>query len=1060
MNSDIPAPGAGNEEVAALIEMLHATEQRLEELTGGQVDTVADSHGRTILLRRAQIQLRAREAAMQAAILNALPAHIALLDAQGLILSVNDAWRQFARSNVFKDPGFGAGLNYLEICESATGEGSAEGHRIAAGIRRVMAGEIPVFSMEYPCHSPQEERWFLMTAIPLVESSLSGVVVTHLDVTAQRKAEDNVRLSESRFRQMAESIRDVFFLLDAHSNRALYVSPAYELISGYSCSTLYSDLEAWVAAIHPEDRESTYLKFKEGMQSRTFDLAYRMIRPDGTVRWIEANAFPVRDDTGDSSRIAGTAKDVTERAQASALLLESQQRLSLATESAHLGIWDFDVTADKLVWDAQMYVLYGIARQDFSCAYAAWKNGLHPEDRERAGAEFTAALEGVRDFHTEFRVVWPNADVRHIEGHGLVQRAADGTAMRIIGVNWDITARKRAEMRVRYVNRMYAVLSGINTMIVRVQDRQALFRDACRITIEDGGFKLSLIALAERGSNRLVPVASAGSEGGLLAVIKGVMASGPMTPGSMIARAMTGKVAVVSNDSQHDPRLRFGKHYIEAGVRSMAVLPLIVADVAIGVLVLYASELEFFHAEELKLLTELAGDIAFAIDHIEQQDRLEYLAYYDVLTGLANRRLFIERVSQYIRSAAASGHGIAMFLFDVERFKNINDSFGQPAGDALLRQLAEWLTRLTGDASVLARLGADHFAMVLPEVRKEGDVVRLIEKSMQSLLDHPFRVQDAGFRVSVKAGIALFPDDGGTADELFRNAEAALKMAKQSGDDYLFYAQKMNESVAGRVTLEYQLRQAIDREEFVLHYQPKFNLANGALVGAEALIRWNDPRTGLVPPGRFVAVLEETGLIHEVGRWALRTALEEGLRWRNAGFPAVRIAVNVSPLQLRNRDFVADIAEKTAIESRSAAGLELEITESVIMEDVDHSIASLRAIRAMGVTISIDDFGTGYSSLSALSRLPVDTLKIDRSFVVAMTTGAQGLALVSTIINLAHSLKLKVVAEGVETEEQSRLLRLLDCDEVQGFLYSKPIVRELFEERFLKAPAGSGPGVT
>lgn len=1049
--------GPLDEEVAALIEMLHATEQRLEELTGGEVDTVADRHGKTILLRRAQVQLRDSEAAMQAAILNALPAHIALLDSQGKILSVNEAWRRFAHGNALQDQGYGTGLNYLEICESASGYGSEDGHRIAAGIRRVMAGEIAIFSIEYPCHSPEEERWFLMTAIPLAGSGVGGVVVTHLDVSAQRKAEGNVRLSESRFRQMAESIRDVFFLLDAHSNRALYVSPAYEEISGYSCSTLYSDLEAWVAAIHPEDRDSTYLKFKEGMQSRTFNLAYRLIRPDGTVRWIEANAFPVRDDTGESTRIAGTAKDVTERALASAVLLESQQRLSLATESAHLGIWEFDVTSDRLIWDSQMYVLYGIARQDFSGAYAAWKNGLHPEDRELAEAELAAALEGVRDFNTEFRIVWPNADVRHIEGHGLVQRAADGTAMRIIGVNWDITARKRAEIRIRYLNRMYAVLSGINTMIVRAQDREALFREACRITIEDGGFKLSLIALAERGSNKLVPVASAGSEGGLLAVIKGVMASGPMTPGSMIARAMTGKVAVVSNDSQHDPRLRFGKHYIEAGVRSMAVLPLIVADVAVGVLVLYASELEFFHAEELKLLTELAGDIAFAIDHIEQQDRLEYLAYYDVLTGLANRRLFIERVSQYIRSAAAGGHGVAMFLFDVERFKNINDSFGQPAGDALLRQLAEWLTRLTGDASVLARLGADHFAMVLPEVRKEGDVVRLIEKSMESLLDHPFRVQDAGFRISVKAGIALFPDDGGTADELFMNAEAALKMAKQSGDDYLFYAQKMNESVAGRVTLEYQLRQAIDHEEFVLYYQPKFNLASGLLTGAEALIRWNDPRTGLVAPGRFVAVLEETGLIHEVGRWALRTAIEDGLRWRSSGFAAVRIAVNVSPLQLRNRDFVAEIAGRTAIDTAAAVKLELEITESVIMENVEHSIASLHAIRAMGVSIAIDDFGTGFSSLSALSRLPVDTLKIDRSFVVAMTSGPQGLALVSTIINLAHSLKLTVVAEGVETEEQSRLLRLLDCDEVQGFLYSKPVSRELFEERFLRTLPGTTP---
>jgi EAL domain-containing protein (putative c-di-GMP-specific phosphodiesterase class I) len=238
----------------------------------------------------------------------------------------------------------------------------------------------------------------------------------------------------------------------------------------------------------------------------------------------------------------------------------------------------------------------------------------------------------------------------------------------------------------------------------------------------------------------------------------------------------------------------------------------------------------------------------------------------------------------------------------------------------------------------------------------------------------------------------------------------------------------------------------------VLHYQPKGSFASGKLTGAEALIRWNDPRTGLVPPGRFIPILEETGLIYDVGRWALRKAIEDYLRWRAAGLPAVRIAVNVSPLQLRNRGFIDEIRQAIGIDAQAAAGLELEITENLIMEDVKHNIASLQAIRAMGVTIAIDDFGTGFSSLSYLAKLPVDTLKIDQLFVTDMTAGPEGLALVSTIISLAHSLKLKVVAEGVETEEQSRLLKLLSCDEMQGFLFSKPVPAEIFETRFLAPP--------
>jgi EAL domain-containing protein (putative c-di-GMP-specific phosphodiesterase class I) len=251
--------------------------------------------------------------------------------------------------------------------------------------------------------------------------------------------------------------------------------------------------------------------------------------------------------------------------------------------------------------------------------------------------------------------------------------------------------------------------------------------------------------------------------------------------------------------------------------------------------------------------------------------------------------------------------------------------------------------------------------------------------------------------------------------------------------------------------MENRLRHALDEKQFVLHYQPKINLTTGELTGAEALIRWSEPSLGLVPPGDFIPVLEEIGMIHEVGSWALRQALEDYRAWQTAGLKAPRIAVNVSPLQLRDRGFIAEI-DRCVKGAANSTALELEITESVIMADIKNSVAMLTAIRALGVTVAIDDFGTGFSSLSYLSKLPVDTLKIDRSFVVDMTVGAEGLALVQTIISLAHSLKLNVVAEGVETEEQSRLLRLLGCDEMQGFLFSKPLPAHLFESRFL-APA-------
>lgn len=388
-------------------------------------------------------------------------------------------------------------------------------------------------------------------------------------------------------------------------------------------------------------------------------------------------------------------------------------------------------------------------------------------------------------------------------------------------------------------------------------------------------------------------------------------------------------------------------------------------------------------------------------------------------------------------------------MVDLERFKNINDSLGQPAGDELLRQVATWLTRSAGDANLVARVGADHFAVMLPEVRHDDDMVRLLEKTMRGFLEHPFQLNDTVFRTAAKVGVALFPADGSDADTVFKNAEAALKKAKEDGDRYLFYTQSINARVAEKLTLENRLRNALDNGEFVLHYQPKVNIASGKLTGAEALIRWNDPRTGLVPPGDFIPSLEEIGLIYEVGRWALRQAIADYLRWRNSGLAVVRIAVNVSPLQLRHRDFSDEIRRVIEIDEHAAAGLELEITESLLMENVERSISTLRLIRAMGITIAVDDFGTGYSSLNYLSKLPLDSLKIDRSFVIAMTAEPEGLALVSTIINLAHSLKHKVVAEGVETLEQSRLLQAMDCDEMQGYLFSKAVPAEILEQKFL-----------
>lgn len=652
------------------------------------------------------------------------------------------------------------------------------------------------------------------------------------------------------------------------------------------------------------------------------------------------------------------------------------------------------------------------------------------------------------DLDTRIGTPYPRGEL------GELMAAIDHTAEAVQAQQSDLEATGRKLQR---TNRTLTVLSGVNTLIARAHERNMLFSEACRIAVEDGGFRMSMIGMIDQHTKKVVPVATAGKDEALLIAIKNILSSSEQAPKTMVARAIREKKAVVSNNSQSDSGVVFDRQYAASGVHSMAVVPLILANDAIGVFALYSRERDFFQEQEMKLLTSLADNISFAIDHIEKQERLEYIAYFDPLTGLANRNKFLNRLTQYLRKAASGGYQLAVYMIDLEGFKNINDNLGQPSGDVLLQLVAEWLTGNAGDVRLLARLGADHFAAVLPQVRQEDKLVRHIENTLDRFLKHPFHVNKVTLRIAAKVGVALFPTDGTNADTLFRNAEAALKKAKAGGERYLFYTPAMNKHGAERLTLENQLRQALDNGEFVLHYQPKANLASGKLTGVEALIRWDDPRTGLVPPDRFIPILEETGLIHDVGRWALHQAIADYLRWSAAGLAVVRIAVNVSPLQLRNPGFVEEIRQKISIDTHAAGGLELEITESLIMADVTHSINSLTAIRAMGVTIAIDDFGTGFSSLSYLSKLPVDTLKIDRSFVSDMTSGPDGMALVSAIINLAHAMKLTVVAEGVETDEQARLLRLLMCDEMQGYLFSKPVPVDIFESRFLARPA---PGNT
>ncbi len=613
----------------------------------------------------------------------------------------------------------------------------------------------------------------------------------------------------------------------------------------------------------------------------------------------------------------------------------------------------------------------------------------------------------------------------------------------------EIAERKRAEEKVKRLNRIYAVLSGISTTIVRVRDRQELFAEACRIAVEHGQFRMAWIGLLDPNGEAVTPVAKAGFDEGYLDQIRLTARDDVPDSCPLVARALRGNVPIICNDIGTDARTALWREAaLQRGYRSLVVFPLVVGGKVVGLLALYASEKDFFDAEEMKLLTELAGDISFALDHIEKEERLNYLAYYDVVTGLPNRALFHDRLNQLLLAASENNTTVALLGVDLEQFRVINDTLGRQAGDALLKQVAERLRGAGVDANHMAHTGAGCFAVVLDNLQKETDVAHILESRINNSLRRPFVVEGTELRISAKAGIALFPADGADADSLLRNAAAALEKAKLLGDKYLFYTPEINARVAEKLSLENKLRQAVENEEFVLHYQPKVELEKRAIVGVEALIRWQSPELGLVPPLRFIPLLEETGMILEVGAWALRRAVLDHRHWMEMGLAAPRIAVNVSTIQLRQREFI-DVLRAAIGGDGRASGIDLEITESLIMDNVQDNITKLQTIREMGVGIAIDDFGTGYSSLAYLAKLPVQTLKIDRAFIITMLKDPNVMTLVSTMISLAHSLGLKVVAEGVDEEEQATTLHLLKCDEMQGYLFSPAVPAEQIE-RFLR----------
>jgi diguanylate cyclase (GGDEF)-like protein/PAS domain S-box-containing protein len=751
-------------------------------------------------------------------------------------------------------------------------------------------------------------------------------------------------------------------------------------------------------------------------------------------------------------RAIGEARDRREKRRTEAELEIARERLTSIFTALPDMLWSVDAQTDQIVYASPASKeIFGHAPEAFLHDPDLWLEVVHADDRPRVRAAWERVRAG-EAYEIEYRAMRPDGTVCWVNDRGRQIRDARGAVERIDGITRDVTQRVEQRNRIERLSRIRELLGALNASIVRVRERDLLLDEFCRIAVSRGGFTLARIITLDAAGTASI---AATTEADPVRFQKMVDAYNrqPAAADSLLARALRSGQPVISNDLAADERIPAAVRadLTRDGNYALALLPTVVEGRIAGLVALRAREAGFFDQEELRLLSEMSANMSFALELIAKQDRISYLALYDTLTGLPNRTLFHERLTQAIDGARRAGAPLALALLDLERFKAINDTLGQGVGDRVLQQVAQRLRESAGDIQRLARLGNDVFALMFQDIASVEDVARRLEASAAKFFGVPFQVDGREVRLAGKAGIAVYPDDGADADALFRNAEASLKRAKETGERYLFYAPHINARVSEQVELEHRLRRAVDNGELFLHYQPKVDMASRAVVGVEALLRWQQPgEAGLVSPARFVPVLEQTGLIFEAGRQAVAAASATFRRWQVAGLTAPRIAVNVSALQLRRKSFVEDITSALRDMGADGGGIDLEITESLLMSDVDESIRKLRALRETGMHIALDDFGTGYSSLAYLSKLPVDTLKIDRGFVRGMTEKSEDTSIISIIISLAQALRLKTVAEGVESEQQAQLLRLLRCDQAQGYLFSPPVAAERIEAQ-LKA---------
>jgi diguanylate cyclase (GGDEF)-like protein/PAS domain S-box-containing protein len=862
------------------------------------------------------------------------------------------------------------------------------------------------------------------------------------DITAREQSEAALR----RFRAALDISADSISLVDIDSMRIIDMNDAAGRNLGYEREELIgAELTKVIPGRTLDELRAAYERLIEaGTEEELVRMLHR--RKDGALIPVEVTRRVLH--TQEGRYIIGIARDLTERLRTEERLRASHERFQMVSRATNDVVWDWNLLTDEVWWSENFQNLFGYESREVGAYADAWTSRVHPEDVERVKSQINGAIAaGARAWSGEYRFRRKDGSYADVHDRGLLMRDGAGRAVRMIGAMMDVSERKRDERRMRVHAERQAALARFGQLALGRRGTEELYAAAASALRTEGVDAACVVDMfPERGEY----------------LVRAAQGEGPHA-----AIGMTGRMAPESvwADIVRDNAARIaGRAYLASipadapwlawlrGMASAVYAPVRDDEKPIAMLCLYAAAERAFGAEDVRFAEAVAHVLSTALQRQKAEQRLAHLAQFDPLTGLPNRSLLQDRLGQSMVQARRRQLHAGVLFVDLDRFKLVNDTLGHHLGDALIREVGQRLLAGVRPGDTVGRISGDEFAVVLADLARPDDAALVAQKILDALA-RPFDLGGNEAYVTASIGIAAFPEDAEDAETLLKHADMAMYRAKESArNGYCFFTAEMNARTVAKAQLNTDLRHAIERRELMLHFQPKVELSSGELRGLEALLRWNHPTRGMVGPDEFVPALEDSGLIVPVGEWVIAEACAQIRRWELAGIAPVPVAVNLSAKQFLRRDLDGVITRALACAGVPPRLLELEITESCLMDSPEEAVRALGALRESGLKISVDDFGTGYSSLAYLARFPLSALKIDRAFVRHVHREANAAAIVRAVIDMANNLGLLVVAEGVETEEQAAFLRRHGCHLGQGYLFSRPLPAAEIAAR-LAAPA-------